>query len=69
MPFNPAACCSCGYSPNPRAPRSTGRALIRVVDELGSDNVCDLCLLPVVARLGGTGEITMLVARPVAVTR
>lgn len=69
MPIIPAACSNCGYSPTPGAPRSTRRALIRVVDELGSDNLCDLCVLPLLARLGGTGEITLMVGRPAAVAR
>lgn len=41
-------------------------ALIHVVDELGRDEICGLCVITLLARLRTSGDVTVFVARPTA---
>jgi hypothetical protein len=60
----PSTCSSCGFEPHPDLPRAATRPLISVVDEFGASTVCGLCAVGLLARLGGSGDVTVLVARP-----
>lgn len=46
-----------------------GRALIPIVDEAGRSEICWVCFLTLLTRLRTSGDVTVFVARPQAVTR
>ena len=54
-------CSTCG------APAAQAQPLIHVVDELGRDEVCGLCVIRLLARIRTSGDVTVFVARPTAV--
>jgi hypothetical protein len=56
-----STCSTCG------APAAQDRALFPVVDELGRTEMCGLCLITVLARWPHAGDVTVFLARPVAV--
>lgn len=57
-------CAHCGHRNRPDRPECR-RRFLRVVDELGASDVCSLCTAQLVLQRDG---LTLLVARPVAVT-
>jgi hypothetical protein len=56
-------CSTCGK----RAGRD--RALIPTVDEVGAGQICWVCLLTLLTQLRNSGDVTVFLARPTAVTR
>jgi hypothetical protein len=61
---HPTCCSKCGFRVTPSTARPRRRALIRVVDELGSSQLCDVCVLILIADLGSSGDVTVFVGRP-----
>lgn len=52
-------CSTCG------TPADQDRPLIHVVDELGRDEICGLCVITLLARIRRSGDVTVFVAQPV----
>jgi hypothetical protein len=44
-----------------------GRALIPTVDEIGCGQICWVCFLTLLTQLRESGDVTVFLARPVAV--
>jgi hypothetical protein len=57
-------CSACGFEPHPGLPRHAARPLISVVDEVGTSELCGLCVIQLLSRLGYSGDVTVFVARP-----
>jgi hypothetical protein len=59
---------TCSYCHTPAIPAGPdARHLISVVDELGKSELCGLCVITLLARLGSSGDVTVFVSRPAVV--
>lgn len=59
-----STCSICG-APDGRG----GHVLIPVVDDHGSTERCGLCVIPLLAQVRASGDVTVFVARPQVATR